>query len=182
MKKLSILFAGLFVATTIFTSCSKDETSTGTNNIGKATITGKVWMDYQDQSNNPTASLANSYSEYAPAGTQLIAEINAQDLVQDNGTATLEKKTYYTTVDAAGNYTFSIDAGAKPVTVTIKGEEMMQAYSHWEDTNFDSTYDSYVTYERFSWSTGASIVTVVNKQDHILDITYNPTMLEQDHN
>ncbi len=179
MKKLSILFASLLVAAMLVTSCDKDEKSEGVNDLGKATISGKVWMDYEDQSNNPNGSV-NYDSEYAPEGIQLIATIDAADLAQDvSTTPSTAKKTYYTTVGADGNYSFTIDCGAKSVTVEISGEEKMQPYSTW-GVNSVSGNPEYQTDNRTSWGFAPISVNVVNKQHQVVDINYVKTGILED--
>lgn len=177
MKNLSLLFAGLIIASLALTSCSKDETSTGTNNLGKATITGKVYMNYTDDSNNPVAT-EDPY-EYAPAGTQVIAYINADDLSQDGNGANVQKKSYYTTVDSEGNYSFSIDAGAKTVGVTIELVDVMQArtYYYW-----DTTAGAYTskTETRTMWSSNGGGANVIAKQKVYLDMFYYNHWFNQD--
>ncbi len=170
MKKLSVLFASFLAIVVLVSSCSKEE-SEGKNDLGKATISGKVWMDYEDQSANPTPALVNNDNEFAPEGIQLIATINADDLMQDGNGANIQKKTYYTTVDANGNYSFTIDCGAKTVNVKIEGEDKMYNYNRWKWDPVIGAF-TYQTSERAVWKFAPINVAVVNKQDKILDITY----------
>ncbi len=170
MKKLSILFASLLAIVVLVSSCSKEE-SKGKNDLGKATISGKVWMDYEDQSANPAASERNTDKEFAPAGVQLIATISADDLMQDGNGANVQKKNYYTTVDAEGNYSFTIDCGAKSVSVEIKGEEVMYEFNQWE-WNAEDSVNVYKKYNRVSWGFAPINTSVVDKQDRIMDIEY----------
>ncbi len=170
MKKLSVLFASLLAIVVLVSSCTKEE-SEGKNDLGKATISGKVWMDYEDQSGNPTPALVNFDKEFAPEGIQLIATISADDLMQDGNGANVQKKNYYTTVDAEGNYSFTIDCGAKVVNVQIKGEEKLYEYNSWK---WDALIGA-MTYqkdERVSWGFAPINTTVVDKQDRVLDIEY----------
>jgi hypothetical protein len=182
MKKLSILFASLLVAAMVVTSCSKEaEKSEGLNELGKATITGKVYMNYTDNTNNPGSV---DLLEMAPAGTQVIATIDADDLAQDATiAATTAKKTYYTTVNADGEYTFSIHAGAKPVNVTIEFVDVMQARTFYADPDGDGTFSPF-TENNTMWSvTGANNnfnVTVVEKQHKLRDFVYDLHWFVQD--
>jgi hypothetical protein len=180
MKKLSILFASFFIAAFVITSCTKVETSEGTNELGKATITGKVYMNYNNDLNKPGAT--TDPLEFAPAGTQVIATINAIDLAQDdNGVATTPKKSYYTTVDANGEYTFSIDAGAKNVAVTIELVDVMQArtYYFWNTTASPNAFTP-KTDTRTMWSSNGGAANVIAKQNVYLDLYYNNYWFVQD--
>lgn len=112
MKKLSILFAGLLVTAMVFTSCSKDEETTGTNNLGKAKVTGYVYLQ-----SDVTSDATDRTSQFAPSGTQVILKINSDDLAQDGNNANAADKAYYTTIGSDGMYSFSVDAGAKNVNV-----------------------------------------------------------------
>lgn len=169
MKKLSILFASLFIAAFVITSCTKVETSEGTNNLGKATISGKVYMDYD-------VTVSNNDDETAPTGTQLIATIAVDDLAQDGTGVNVEKKTYYTTVDANGEYTFTIDAGAKNVNVTIKAVDVIHSRTTYVANGVDgngNTIWSPVVDDRWIWTSNGTNATVTNKDEKVRDIYYN---------
>ena len=120
MKKLSILFAGLFIASAMFTSCDKDEPTTDSNPIGTATITGYVYMLTDATTNTSLVPDVPAYTQFAPAGTQVILKIDADDLVQDQtNTVNYPEKSYFATVGSDGKYTFTVDAGAKAVNITM---------------------------------------------------------------
>jgi len=160
-------------------SCSKDE-STGTVELGTATIKGIVYSDSNNESNNPTASSANNTKEFVPANTRLIATINADDLAQDGNGASVEKKVYYANVNASGEYSFTIDAGAKPVNVKIEGVEFYNAYSQWEYIVQGSNWAWVdVTYERTAWEMAPANFTVINGQNIINDFVYTYKTLGQ---
>jgi hypothetical protein len=174
MKKLSFLFGSLMLVVAV-SSCSKDE-STGTNELGTATIKGIVYSDSNNESNNPIASSANNTKEFVPANTRLIATINADDLAQDGNGASVEKKVYYANVNASGEYTFTIDAGAKSVHVTIEGVEFYNAYSQWELISGNMVD---VTYDRTAWEMAPANFTVINGQNIIHDFVYTYKTLGQ---
>ena len=186
MKKLSILFAGILVSAVVFTSCGKDDESTGTNELGKATITGIVEMN-SDQTDLKVVKPGDAAPEVVwehPTGVQLTATINADDLAQDGTGANTEKKTYYTTVGDDGSYSFSIDAGAKNVTVEVTGVDLrkdlityerLKASDGWNDSLDASGNYIYLTVvdKRKIWTMAPVTVNVVEKDNKIRDIKFN---------
>ena len=190
MKKLSILFAGLMIASTVFTSCSKDEESTASSNsIGKATVKGIAEANF-DQAENKRDKDGNLLEpngpvmEYIPSGTQLTATIESNDLVQDpNNQVNYAKKAYYTTVGANGAYEFTIDAGAENVNVKITSIDIIHAKTEY--TQYDSStgfqdsvladgtpvYKVEVT-NRVVWNFPAQNISVIEKDLKILDVEY----------
>ncbi len=178
MKKLSFLFGGLMLVVAV-SSCSKDE-STGTNELGTATIKGIVYSNSNDESNNPNVALRNDDYEFVPANTRLIATINANDLAQDGNGASVETKVYYANVNESGEYAFTIDAGAKSVHVKIEGVEFYNAHSQWEYINQDSNWVWVdITYDRTAWEMDSTKFTVMNGQNIINDFIYTHKTLGQ---
>ena len=189
MKKLSILIAGLFIAGTVFTSCSKDEESTVSNPIGKATIKGIVEMN-SDQAENKRDKDGNLIEtdgivwEY-PAGVQLTATIDATELVQDpNNQVTYPKKAYYTTVGSDGTYEFTIDAGYENVNVAITGIELRKdlityrqfdSNGGWQDSVMTDNTPVYevITDDRKVWTMATQNIQLTEKHVAIHDFKYN---------
>ncbi len=188
MKKLSILITGLFIASAVFTSCTKDDAeATPSNPIGKATIKGVVEMN-SDQTENKVTKPGDPANETVweyPAGVQLTATIDADDLVQDpSNTVNYPKKAYYTTIGDDGSYAFSIDAGRENVTVTITGadlrkdlityETLKQKNSAWLDSLDASGNYIWITKvdHKKVWSMNPKTVTVIEKDIKINDYKY----------
>lgn len=129
MKKLSILLAGLFITAAMFTSCDKDEEdNVEANVIGKAIIKGKIQMnsDLTEQKKGSDGFMLSTVYEKPAAGTQLTLKIDVDDLIQDpSSQINYAEKTYYTKIDANGEYSFEIDAGPNDVTATITGVDII---------------------------------------------------------
>lgn len=192
MKKLTILIAGLFIAGTIFTSCEKEEEKSSGSSIGKATIKGIVEMnsDVAEFKLDKDGNLIETEKIWEfPAGVQLTATIDANELVQDpdyiaNGGANYGKKTYYTTIAADGTYSFSIDAGARSVSVDITGVDLRKdliTYVQYDSVGgFQDSImaDGTPVYrmekdDRKIWSMALQNVNVTEKHIEILDFKYN---------
>jgi hypothetical protein len=111
-KQLIRLSLMVMPALALISSCSKDEDNKNERaTLGQTTITGKATADL---------ILNNGQLENVPAGTVILATISTRDLVlNETPGATYATKTYTATVDGSGNYTLNIEAGTKPVTVTI---------------------------------------------------------------
>ncbi|GEM_PF-3541517 len=163
MKKLSFLFGSLMLVVAV-SSCSKDE-STGTNELGTATIKGKVYLT-SDVSNGHTAYT----SQFAPNTVRLIATIDANDLAQDGTTPGTNQKAYYTNVTSSGDYSFTIDAGLKNVNVTIIGIDIEDDYTETINTGgsvHDTTYKEVYRLQGGQVSSG-----VVANDVNIMDLRY----------
>ena len=165
---MSILIAALFVTATIFTSCSKEEPVAEGPNLGKATITGKVIMDY----NTKTTA-----EEHAPTTAKIIAVVNTADFVQDqNSGATVNgiDSTYTATVNAAGEYTLTIDAGAHAVSVKITAIDLAHSYiTKSATTGKDTTYTRKVWKADFDGAgTDSAVVKVTQNSVKIVDFEY----------
>ena len=119
MKKVFyslLVLTGIFVAVS-FTSCKKKTTSSADPISSTATIKGKIQADLD---------ATNTTLELAPAGTRIIAVINAADLIENpQSGVTYGNIEYSTTVDASGEYALTVAAGTKPVTVTIKCDDFV---------------------------------------------------------
>ncbi|MBI5219133.1 MAG: hypothetical protein HY958_09410 [Bacteroidia bacterium] len=118
MKKIFIslvLLAGFLAAITL-NSCNKANKATADPVTTTATIKGKVQAQLD---------LTNATIENAPSGTKITAWINASDLVDNPPAGTNGKIIFNGTVDNNGEYTLTITAGTKPVTVTIYGDDFV---------------------------------------------------------
>ena len=137
----------------ILVSCTKEtEPVEVTNGSAKITGVAKCQLD-----------LSNSEAEYVPAGTKIMAIIDTDDLVLNNdGTTDYPEKVYSTTVGSDGVYTFSIEANAKNVNVTIKGS----------DFEYDQKFD-HTTFVRKVYTMGDSYSSVVNGVTKIVDLYFN---------
>ena len=164
MKKMSILIAALFVTATIFTSCSKDEPVAETVNLGKATITGKVFMDYNTKT---------TLKEAAPVTAKIIAKVNTSDFVQDvnyNGNGV--DSTYTAIVNAAGEYTLTIDAGAHDVIVNITAIDLAQELYTTTAANADTNYRKVWKADFNGFGANTTTVTVTENSAKIIDFEY----------
>lgn len=103
MKKLFLILS--FVATLALTSCDNDN-SVNPQPLGKATITGTVYADF-DYTDNDTEKTWN-----VVASKKMIVAI------YDNYT----EKVRYTEImtDANGNYSFELEVGNRALEVTFK--------------------------------------------------------------
>ncbi|HBX51411.1 MAG: hypothetical protein A2275_12715 [Bacteroidetes bacterium RIFOXYA12_FULL_35_11] len=111
MKKvLFSLFALGLVSMLSFNSCNKANTSTSEPVAGTATIKGVIKADIN----------LDGTDETVPAGTKVIAQINAVDLI-DNPTPGYNygKIQYETTTSSIGEYSISVAAGTKSVSVNL---------------------------------------------------------------
>lgn len=119
MKKVFyslLVLTGIFVAVS-FTGCKKKTTSSSDPIASTATIKGRVQADLD---------ATNSSYEKAPAGTRVIAIINAQDLIENPQVGvTYGNIEYASTINSEGEYTISVAAGTKPVNVTIKCDDFV---------------------------------------------------------
>ncbi len=118
----------------LFTACKKDEDEDATvpaSTLGTATISGRA-LAKLDLSNDTSNSAGNRLDngccqdstrwENVPAGTTLYATIDTDDLIL-NGGGNGANRIYTTTVDGAGNYTFTVDANVQNVEVKITSDD-----------------------------------------------------------
>ncbi len=111
MKKvLFSLFVLGFVSILSFNSCNKANTSTSEPVAGSATIKGVIKADLN----------LDGTKETVPSGTKVIAQINAVDLIDNpNPGYNYGKIQYETTTNSTGEYSISVAAGTKSVTVNL---------------------------------------------------------------
>lgn len=102
-----VFFAGFFLL-----SCSKDEVAELTTyNVPKATIKGKIFAQLD---------LVSPGYEFAPNGTKINIRIPVEDYGIDLGDITRNNyKIFQTTVNATGDYSFTIDATTSGVRVYV---------------------------------------------------------------
>lgn len=188
MKKLSILLAGLFITGTMFTSCDKDEKDNVTANvIGKAVVKGKIQMnsDKTEMKMDSNGNFLAEVFEKPTAGTQLTLKIDIDELIQDpSNTINYAERTYYTEIDANGEYEFEIDAGPKTVNATITGVDIIiplityitvkqanNAFADSIDANGNYVYNTLVK-QRNIWTFSSQTVELIEKDLKIIDSTY----------
>jgi hypothetical protein len=112
MKKLvlkSMLLLALPLAFA-FQGCKKDSKNTANIELGKATITGRVVGNLN----------ANSGVNEPVEGIRVIARVNISDLIAQGTAPAGAIKVFETTTDATGNYTLEIEAGNKPMAITLQ--------------------------------------------------------------
>lgn len=109
MKKNFFLL--LLASIMFFGRCQNENSLNPQPELGKATVTGKVFAD---------TNLKNAGDETAPAGTKVVAIVNAKDLaVMPDSTRAYGKKYYSGTVDPSGKYTIDVEVGALPIRVDV---------------------------------------------------------------
>ncbi|MFN6946947.1 MAG: hypothetical protein ACK4ND_18535 [Cytophagaceae bacterium] len=136
MKRLnSTLFLSIiFSVIVVFTGCKKEEEAETT--LGSATIIGKVKINGYDLERLPenfneldadaqearvkeakAAALANM------AGAKVFATQDTRELVLNPSGNNYVTKYYETTIDASGNFTFTVDANVQAVDVDLDPED-----------------------------------------------------------
>ncbi|MBN2683150.1 MAG: hypothetical protein JXR58_11625 [Bacteroidales bacterium] len=113
MKKVLFTMIVLASFAFVFSSCEKEEEYTA-----PAMTTAKIEGRVQSNLNLQATGL-----ESVPDGTKLFARINLGDLVQYPIAGYNYEDKIYTTTASGGKYTFTIEAGTQPVTVSIWGED-----------------------------------------------------------
>lgn len=160
MKTLSIKTALVItlLSATIWTSgCKKKDETTSSGGSAEAlsssTIKGKVWADLN------TTSTGN---EALTSGT-IIAKVSTADLYTPSPTVPRDRF-YSTSVKSDGTYSISVEAGAKPVSVTVYPQD-------FETDQIIST--SPITTQRKVYTSSSFSVTSIQGGVKIIDITYN---------
>lgn len=158
MKKM--LFSVAVIATVIFafTSCEKENENAQVSN-GKATITGKIFIDF-DLSNNGSGTTYDAVN----GDFKMYAKYNTKDLIQNPASVTYADKIVPVTISADGKtYSVTVEANTKDVTVTLFSD----------DTRHDQKQSGGVTESKvFSLPSGIS-TTVVNGVSKIVDVTFD---------
>jgi hypothetical protein len=121
MKKSFFLMNAIVAVVILFSlsACEKENTNSASA-IPTATITGTLKARF-DLVTSGADSLGN-----VPAGTKIYAKYNSKDLVVNQITASspvyadIIKEV---TVDASGNYTFTVDANLNSVSVSLYGDD-----------------------------------------------------------
>lgn len=157
-----ITTAVVLSALTLFTACKKEDSNTDQlASLGKSTIKGKVFAQLVD-----TVGAADV--QYAPSGTMIQAWIDTRDLTVVSSSMPYAKRFYTATVDASGNYSFSIDV-SKNQSATVHIEPISFEADVVKQTFSDSVYK-----ERHVFYPSASpIKTVNNGSTNIIDLDYN---------
>ena len=115
----TLAFIVVAVSALVAFSCQKKELKNEPIENGKATIHGKAMVDL-----DLTNDTAGVVFENVPQGTMIYAKINSIDLVEfPAGGANYGDMYYSTAVDAQGNFTFTVDANNKPVTVSFSSDD-----------------------------------------------------------
>lgn len=111
------------IAAIALTSCKKDEPAT--SELGEATINGNVWADLDQTDDFENGIYVSELNPEGVEGMQVYIEINTADYVQNPvGGYDYETRTYTTTTDANGDYTFTIPATEEGFDVDIYFEDM----------------------------------------------------------
>lgn len=167
MKKNIFTIALLsLTALLIFTNCDKEEEEIASDPMTTATIKGLVEANLNLTNDTNDAGFPETQWELAPAGTKVIAVVNAADLVANPDPAvTYQDLTYETTVDASGMYTFTVDAITKSANYTLK----------FDDFEYDQRIfpDTVTVTERKIYTVADQAATVVKNEIVIQDVTYN---------
>lgn len=136
------------------TACEEEQKNDVVAN-GKATIKGKARIELNEDNNNPIKTW-----DKVPSGTKLYAKINSKDLATVLGNGTYADIFYETTVDGNSEYTFTVDANLKNVTVTITSDDFRADYITGGKT------------EPKIFTLKATTETVVNNVSKIKDLTF----------
>lgn len=119
MKKLLHFFIVLFLASAVFTSCKKDDKSNEPFVNGSATINGIAFINL-DYTNDTIGAIY----EKVPSGTTIYAKINSEDLVEFPSYNVNYQDIYYSTqVGNGGEFSFTIPANTKDVTVSFSSDD-----------------------------------------------------------
>ena len=124
MKKIFFLF--VLTAVVALTGCQTENSVNPQPELGKATITGKVFAD---------TNFKNADDETAPVGTKVVVIVNGEDLaVTPDNTRMYGKKYYSGTVDPSGKYSIDVEVGALPILVSVAAGDFII-----DVTNSDNT-------------------------------------------
>jgi len=136
MKKSILVIYSLSLLALVFTSCKKDEDSNEPFTNGSATINGVAFID-NDVTNNVSS---RDSREFVANGVRLYATYNTKDLVQFPSDYTnYSNVTISTTVQANGEFSFTIPANDKPVSVSITSDDFKTDYIT-SDTTYQKIY------------------------------------------
>ena len=109
----------LFFSAIVITSCKKDDNGNEPFVNGSATINGTAFINL-DLTND---TLGVIY-ENVPSGTAIYAKINSKDLVEFPSNGVNYGDLYYTTqIGANGEFSFTIPANTKNVTVSFSSDD-----------------------------------------------------------
>lgn len=157
-----MLLTGLSLSFLAFASCEKDDdddSETTQIEISTATISGLVYANL-NLTNDTVA--APDYYEKAPAGTQIIAIIDVEDLITNpEPGVNYGQKQFETTVQSDGSYSLEIDANTKAVNVTLKSDDFTYNQVISEDESKRKIFQAAEQYP-----------TVTKNADKIIDIYY----------
>lgn len=157
MKNLAIvtLILGVFIFAT--SSCKKVEEPTALDVVaaaGTATIKGVAYA---------TLDETETDQQYAPSGTKIIIELNANDFPGASTYGANSNMLLYTaTVGAAGVYSVSVAAPKTAVTATIRPDDFSATYTDIFDEDWANT----------PFSAGTYSATVIDGSTTVVDIAY----------
>jgi hypothetical protein len=129
MKKSFFLMNAIVAVVILFSlsACEKENTNSASA-IPTATITGTLKARF-DLVTSGADSLGN-----VPAGTKIYAKYNSKDLVVNPSTTlTYADIIKEVTVDASGNYTFTVDANLTAVSVSLYGDDFRHTLTNGSD-------------------------------------------------
>jgi hypothetical protein len=149
MKKVFVILS--VVSALIFSSCD-NENSVNPQPLGKATISGTVYAEFDYTNNSPETTLNTV------ANKKLLVEI--YDYVTD------ESRFIESTTDASGNYSIKIEIGNHRSEVNVDLVDFKQDVKYAEGTESVTFYGNYF-YMEDGW------VEIVKGGEYIRDIYYN---------
>lgn len=120
MKKMFISKVAFIATVVLFslTACEKENKNAQITN-GSATITGKIFIDF-DLSNNGSGTTYDAVT----SDFKMYARINTKDLIQNAPNVTYVDKIFPVTISADGKtYSVTVDANNKDVTVTLFSDD-----------------------------------------------------------
>ena len=159
MKKMFISRVALLaiVVTFALSACEKENENAQVSN-GKATITGKIFIDY-DLSNNGTGTTYDAVT----SDFKMYAMYNTKDLIL-NTSGTYVDKIVPVTISADGKtYSVTVEANTKDVTVTL--------YS--DDTRHDQKQAGGTTESKVFSLPSNITTTVVDGVSKIVDVSFD---------
>jgi len=132
MKK-TMKFYGLFMTLAVLALACKDDMSNEPFKNGSATINGTAYVNL-----DITNDTIGTVYEYVPQGTRIYARINSEDLVEfPSAGVNYGDIIYDTVIGNSGNFTFSVAANVKNVTVTLSSDDF-QANQVQADTSVET--------------------------------------------
>ena len=159
--KRTFLLLGLAVAAVVYLSSCKDDLTNDSFENGSATITGVAYANL-DLTNDTVNGFEIDY-EFAPAGTRLYAIINSEDLTQNSSAGVNYGDIIYETeVNGNGQYSITVAANAKTVTVVLTADDFsanqIQSVTETESVTFELG--------------GDDSATVINNMTKIVDLYF----------